>query len=253
MLPLYFIPFLLRRNSSDQQGIEKNLPRRATSLQMVLNPQSNLLVPWSPFHGMTHGREAEGGEGTDHGHTHVKMSLELRGESCAPDNKQNTAWAREQRKRTHFLLMARLYLSWPWAAHNGRSWCQPRLWWHWKGHHSLSNSTAAWSKGGLFHREPHVLLVLPKRAQAEAQICACQVTAPLPALSTIPCISSGQEWQHRIQSDSAWTDTLWAPHPSTSGSCDKNTSNAQQILNSWCLQRAAHRQSSSYHLIKKKH
>lgn len=32
----------------------------------------------------------------------------------------------------------------------------------------------------------------------------------------------------------------------------KNTTSAQQILNNECLQWAAHRQSSSYHLIKKK-
>lgn len=121
----------------------------------------------------------------------------------------------ESREREHvFWLVARLYLRWPWAAH---SWCQPvavvTL-----ERPSLPVKQHSWLDQGGFASQgaPRAACAAQMSTGWGPNSCpACQVRAPLPTLTTNPCISSGQEWQHRTQSDPAWTDTLWAPHSST--------------------------------------
>lgn len=195
---------LLRRSSSDQQGMEKNLPRWATSLQP--------LIPQFSFHGVT-GGEAEGGEGMVMD-TLVKMSSELHGELQTANKPQPE---HQQRRRAHLWLMARLQLSWPWAAHKEGAGASP---WLCDTAKAISPRQTAQLVGprGVCSTEPHVLPVLP-------QICAlllqCQPSAPSPA--------QGDTEPSQILHKHALSSTLTHTQHGHGARVPKNSSRAQKI------------------------
>lgn len=139
-------------------------------------PGSLIPLPWRDTWQGGRGR----GQGCD-GHSDVKMSWELHGESCAPDNKQTTAWAQEQRRRTCFLARGQAVAQL--AMGCSQPWGRELVSAHGKAINPCHTAQLVGPREVLLHREPHVLLVLPKPAQAEAQICAlhCQLSSPASA------------------------------------------------------------------------
>lgn len=135
----------------------------------------------------------------------------------------------ESTEREHVSwLVARLYLSW--AAHRGWSWCQPMAVVTLE-RPSLPVKQHSWLGQGGFASQgaPH--------AACAAQKSTGWFVPCLPGesctLTTIPCTSSGQEWQHRqILLGQTPSELHTHPHPEwAQGWCAQNTSSAHQILN----------------------
>lgn len=205
---------------------------------------------------MTHRREAEGGEEADRGHTHEKKSSELHGESCAPDSKQTTAWAREQRKRTRLLAhgqavpLLAMGCSQLMSAHGC---CGTG-----KAITPCQTAQLVGARGVCFTGSPTCCLCCPNEHRVRPKFVPClpgDSSTANPHHYPLHQLGAGVTAQSPVRScmdRHPLSFTLIHTQNGHKARVPKNTSSAQQILNSKCLQQAAHGQSSSYHLIKKK-
>lgn len=159
-------------------------------------------------------------------------------QSSLGSSRQRTwAWAE---KENMFWLVARLQLSWPWAAHREGAGASPWLC-------DTGKAQLVGPRGVCCTESPTCCLCCPNNPQ----ICAL-----LPGDSS----SASPQHQPQFRSDTAQPDSAQTPselhtHPHSRwarGSCAQKQRQSTENWNNKCLQRAAHGQSSSYRLIKEK-